>query len=200
LEFGRARDNYYSSDLPDPNLSGNAVAVAWDFFSAPPRSLNADPKIVTGFRGEQHGQRYFFARWEDMDYAMLRNKPLVTFEGRLFENGQIEIHYLEGDFLISGEVYSGVQCWQGYHGVTVPKTNMVAGTKITFTPNYQLDPFSRSIAEDGIPDAWKLLCNINPHCTNAVNMVFNDKGFTLKQCFEDNKNPWTGLPRFPVTP
>jgi hypothetical protein len=196
LEFGNARDNYYSSDLPDPNLSGDAVAVAWIWWDPPPPSSNSQAKIVAGFRGEQHGQRYFFTRWENMDYARLRNRPLATFEGRLYEDGRVEFHYLEGDFSVS-KVFSGAQCQQGFYGLTVPKEKMVAGAKITFTPHYALSPFTDNTNGDNIPDNWKLLFKINPHCTNACNMVFNDKGFTLRQCYEDDKNPWTGLPRRP---
>jgi len=31
----------------------------------------------------------------------------------------------------------------------------------------------------------------------VATMIFNDKGITLYDCYMDNLNPWTGLPRFP---
>ena len=74
---------------------------------------------------------------------------------------------------------------------------MVAGTKITFTPHYAMNPVNSNMLDDGVPDAWKVMFKINPHCENAANMVFNDKGLTLKQCFERRFDPWTGLPRAP---
>jgi hypothetical protein len=176
-------------------MSGDAVAVAWD--SWVPRPLpESNAQIVAGFRGEQHGQRYFFARWENMDYSEYYDKPLLTFEGRLYEDGRVQVHYLKGDFSI-GDVFSGAQCDGGMTGFTIPKDKMVAGKKITLTPHYRLHPLTNNVADDGIMDTWKLLYKINPHDTYAVNMVFNDKGLTLRQCFEKRYNPWTGLPPNP---
>ncbi len=190
LEFGKARQNYYSSDLPTPKLSGDAVAVAWVFWE--PKKPNPNTQIVAGFRGAQRGQRYFFTRWEKMDYAMLYDKPLATFEGRLYEDGRVEFHYLEGDFS-NPKLFSGAQCQQGFYGLTVPQDKMVAGKKITFTPHYALDPLDGNMMHDGIPDAWKVRYNINPHDENAATMIFNDKGLTLRECFEQRVNPWTGV-------
>jgi len=127
-----------------------------------------------------------------MQYSSFRSKPPITFEGRLHEDGRIEFHYLTGDFSLP-DVFSGAQCWHGRYGLTVPKEKMVAGKKITFTPHYQMDPRIYCQAGDEIPDKWKLMFNINPHCTNAADMVFNDKNIKLRDCFEQRLNPWTGV-------
>ena len=131
---------------------------------------------------------------------MFQSKPPVKFEGRLYEDGRIEFHYLEGDFSYN-KVFSGAQCHGGYYGFTVPKEKMEAGKKITFTPHYRLDPLTYNTNGDEIPDAWKLKFNINPHCTNACNMVFNDKNIKLRDCYEQRLNPWTGVSHLkPKTP
>ena len=190
LEFGRAQENYYSRKLPTAELSGDAVAVAWNYWRVYLEEQNA--KIVAGFRGEQRGQRYFFTRWENLQRGRAQNELFGTFEGRLHEDGRIEFHYLNGDFS-SKNIFSGAQCKQGYYGLTVPKEKMVAGKKITFTPHYQLNPIKYSWTEDEIPDAWKLMFNINPHDTNIADQVFNDKGIKLRDCYEQRLNPWTGI-------
>ncbi len=190
LEFDDPEQNYYSRKLPTPKLTGDAVAVAWDYWV--PKKPNPNTRIIAGFRGTQRGQRYFFARWEKMDYAMLNNRLLATFEGRLYEDGRVEFHYLEGDFS-NPELFSGAQCQRGAYGLTVPQEKMVAGKKITFTPHYALDPLDGNMTHDGISDAWKVRNNINPHDENAATMIFNDKGLTLRECFEQRVNPWTGV-------
>ena len=197
LEFGKAQKYPGSGDLPDPQLSGDAVAVAWAGWQ--PRRRDTNQKIVAGFRGGQRGQRYFFTRWEKMDYVGAYEGPLATFEGRLREDGRIEFHYLDGDFSFD-EIFSGAQCWQGYYGLTVPKEKMVVGKKITFTPHYQLNPRNYNTNGDEIPDKWKLMFNINPHCTNAADMVFNDKGIKLRDCFEQRLNPWTAVSHLKPAP
>ena len=187
LEFGNAQRNDFSQTLPSAELSANAIAVAWDYWELQP---DPDAKIVAGFRGEQRGQRYFFTRWEKMDYAMWSNKPLATFEGRLYEDGHVEVHYLEGDFSPK-KTFSGVQCHESSTGFTIPQEKKVTGKKIILTPHYKLEPLIRCQADDNIPDAWKVQFNINPHDTNAASMVFNTQGLTLRECFDQRKNPWT---------
>ena len=54
--------------------------------------------------------------------------------------------------------------------------------------------------DDGIPDAWKVLHKINPHAEGIADMVFNDAGLTLLECFEHMKNPWTAQPMHPANP
>jgi len=201
LEFEGQQLNSFSETLPTPELSGDAIAVAWDSWVPRPEiTPGTNVLIVAGFRGEQRGERYFFARWEHMEYSMYSKKPRVTFEGRLFENGNIEIHYLDGDFLVGKDVFSGAQCWQGYNGITIPRDQMVVSNKVTITQHYQLDPRSYSYTDDGIPDAWKLLHKINPRAEGISSMVFNDAGLTLLECFEQMKNPWTAQPMHPPTP
>ena len=182
LEFGWP-EQYYADPANNDRL-GDSVSVIWKLWQSGPPA-----QIVAGFRGEQHGQRYFFTRWEKMDYARVRNGPLATFEGRFHEDGRIEFHFLEGDFSDS-RLYSGTQFNRGR--LSVPKEKRVAGKSITFTPHYAMDPRINCQAGDKIPDAWKLIYKINPHCENAANLVFNNKGLTLKQCFEKRLNPWTG--------
>jgi len=135
-----------------------------------------------------------------MEYGSFQILPRCSFEGRLFENGNIEIHYLNGDFLVGKDVFSGAQCYKGMTGITVPRDCMVAGNKVTITQHYQLKPLNYNITGDKIPDAWKVKYKINPHDPNAAGMVFNDAGLTLLECFEQKKNPWTAQPMFPETP
>jgi len=201
LEFGFTRINKVSEPLPSSELAGSAVAVAWNPWQPIPRVIpGTNAVIVAGFRGEQRGRRYFFTRWENMEYARYTNRPLVTFEGRLFEDGDIEIHYLQGDFLIGNRVTSGAQCYEGLTGITIPRDEMVVSNKVTITQHYQLNPLNYNMTGDKISDVWKIKHKINPHDPNAASMVFNNEGLTLFECFEQRKNPWTAQPMHPPLP
>ena len=192
FEFIKPVQNNFSEKLPTPELSGDAVAVAWCGWRPVPRT---NAVIVAGFRGEHRGQRYFFTRWEKMKYARRPPTfPTVTFEGRLFEDGRIEIHYLDGDFSLHNEVYSGAQCFRAKTGLTVPLEKMVPGKKITLHQHYALGIGLYSIAGDDIADAWKVRNKINPHARDVADMIFNDEGLTLRECFEQQRSPWTIIP------
>jgi len=107
---------------------------------------------------------------------------------------------LDGDFSIGDKAISGAQCFRGRTGITIPRDCMVVSNKVTITQHYQLDPRSYSYTDDGIPDAWKLLHKINLRAEGIADMVFNDEGLTLLECFEQMKNPWTAQPMHPREP
>ena len=111
----------------------------------------------------------------------------------MFEDGHIEIHLLYGDFSFE-YLNSGAQCCQGSTGLTIPREALMAGNKITINQHYRLDPFTQDMVGDDIPYAWKIKHKINPHAEGVADMIFNDEGLTLRQCFELRRSPWTIVP------